>query len=119
MLFRSCETRGGISAVVGAGQYLYLARLAVIDDVIRPDELHLLRLVPNAWLTRSEFVAVPTIFGPVTLRTRVAKDGKTLDVEFLPKFRHAPKQGVLHVPAIRTLKVNGKKIAAKQGFVAL
>ena len=39
-----CETRGGITGVTPCLPGVWLARLAVIDDQIRDDELHLLRL---------------------------------------------------------------------------
>ena len=67
----SCETRGGITGNVFASSLaIYLARLAVIDDQLRPDELHLLRFMPLAWLHPEKtalFRQVPTEHGPVTV----------------------------------------------------
>ena len=122
----SCETRGGITGnVFAAPLAIYLARLAVIDDEVAPGELHLLRLAPLAWLKpggEGVYQSVPTIYGPVSLRTKVSKDGKTLDVTYAAKFRSAPKKVVLHVPpmpGLKTVKVNGKKVTPKAGKVTL
>jgi len=115
----SCETRGGITGnVFSAPLGIYMARLAVIDDQIADGELHLLRLVPLAWLKPgdvSRFESMPTEFGPVTLRTKMSKDGKALAVEFKPDFRAEPRRVVLHVPPVAGLKkmtVNGKQADA-------
>ena len=45
-----CETRGGITGCTHWLPSVLLARLAVIDDQIAEGELHLLRLMPLAWL---------------------------------------------------------------------
>ena len=93
-----------------------MTRLAVIDDQLRPDELHLLRLMPLAWLPPKQaaiFRNVPTEFGPVTLETRLSKDGKTLDVTYQPAFRGTAPKVWLHVPplqGLKTLKLNGKTL---------
>ena len=84
-----------------------LLRLAVIDDQIREDELHLLRLVPLAWLRsdkEARFENVPTEFGPVSLTARLSPDGKELWVTFGARFRTAPKWFVFHVPPIKGLE---------------
>ena len=118
------ETRGGISGTVFT-QAIGMARLAVIDDMLKPDELHLLRLAPLAWLKPGDegtYEQMPTIYGPVTLRTKVAKDGKALEVTYQAKFRIAPKKVILHVPpmpGLKTVKVNGKKVTPKAGKVTL
>jgi len=107
---------------------IYLARLAMADDQLHPGELHLLRLMPAAWLkpgSSAVFKGLPTEFGPVTLKTRMAPDGKTLAVIFQPAFRkdQAPRRIVLHMPPVaglRTLKLNGKTLkAAKDKTVVL
>jgi hypothetical protein len=91
--FISCETRGGITGnLFAAPLAVYLARLAVIDDQIVPGEMHLLRLVPQAWLTESHFENIPTEFGPVTMHLR--RDGSTLHVTL----QGAPKNVVIHTP---------------------
>jgi len=116
----SCETRGGITGTVFAAPLaIHLARLAVIDDELRPNELHLLRFMPLAWLGRGQeavFERMPTVYGPVTLRTRAARDGRSLDVTFKPAFRQPPGKIVLHVPplaGLRSVRVNGKALPCR------
>jgi len=117
--YTSCEARGGITGTVcSASLAAYIARLAVIDDEIKEDQLHLLRLVPKAWLRSDRetvFDKMPTIFGPVSLRFSLSKNGKTLKVSFKPEFRKGeqPKRIVFHTPPVEGLDavvVNGKKI---------
>jgi len=122
----SCETRGGITGTVFASPLaIYLARLSVLDDQLKEGELHLLRLVPLAWLQpgdKCRFDNLPTEFGPVTLRTNVSKDGKTLDITWRPAFRAKPKKIVLHLPPMPGLQkvlVNGETVRAKGGKVTL
>lgn len=122
----SCETRGGITGTVFASPLaIFLARLAVVDDQLHEGELHLLRLAPLAWLKpgdRCRFDKLPTEYGPVTLCTRVTKDGKTLHVIWRPAFRAQPKKVVLHLPplpGLETVLVNGKAMRAKGGKVTL
>jgi len=117
--FISCETRGGITGTLFAAPLpIYLARLAMVDDQIKEGELHLLRLVPRAWLQakqETKFENLPTEFGPVSLKVRLSRDGKTLTVTFKPEFRQAPARIVLHVPPVpdvRQVIVNGKKLSA-------
>ncbi|MFZ5495379.1 MAG: hypothetical protein ACOZE5_08595 [Verrucomicrobiota bacterium] len=111
----SCETRGGITGnVFSAPLAVYLARLAVIDDQLQPDELHLLRLMPLAWLVPGKtafFQNMPTEHGPVTVETRLSPDGETLDITYQPAFRVPPRKVWLHLPPVeglKTVKVNGK-----------
>ena len=120
----SCETRGGITGTVfSAPLAIYMARLAVIDDRIREGELHLLRLMPLAWLKPGDvarFERVPTEYGPVSLVTRMSRDGRTLDVRYRAAFRAAPKRVLLHAPpspGLRTVRVNGQ--AHRPGAIAL
>jgi len=120
----SCETRGGITGTVFAASLaLYLARLAVLDDELRDRELHLLRLMPLAWLRANppaRFENMPTVFGPVSLVTRLARGGRTLLVRFQPRFREAPDNVLLHVPPLPGLKevsVNGRVLSARAGRV--
>jgi len=122
----SCETRGGITGNVFASPLaIYMARLAVIDDQLKEGELHLLRLAPLAWLKpgdKCRFDKMPTEFGPVTLHTRVSKDGKTLTLDWRPAFRDRPKKIILHVPPVpglQTVLVNGEAVQAKGGKVML
>ncbi|MBN1394191.1 MAG: hypothetical protein JW959_04140, partial [Pirellulales bacterium] len=63
-----CESRGGITGFTPLLPNVWLARLAAIDDQIAEDELHLLRLMPQAWLRtdkQARFEKVPTEFGVV------------------------------------------------------
>lgn len=112
-----CETRGGITGLafsLGA----YLLRLCVVDDQVKHGELHLLRLMPLAWLQPGKSTAfdrIPTEFGPVTIRTKMPKTGGALEVEFLPCFRRGwePERIVLHAPPVtglKSLKLNGRAI---------
>ena len=118
----SCETRHGIYGTVFASPLLAdLARLSVIDDQLRPDELHLLRLCPLAWISKEKgtvFENMPTEFGPVNLRWKLSKDGKALEVSFQGRFHHKPGKVVLHIPPAEGLNkviINGKKRFAKPG----
>lgn len=111
----SCETRGGITGnVFAAPLAVYLARLAVIDDQWRENELHLLRFLPKAWCVAGQpavFESIPTEFGPVSLRVELSADGSTLDVTFRPAWRQAPKEVILHPPpleGLKSLRVNGR-----------
>jgi len=120
----SCETRGGITGnVFAAPLAIWMARLAVIDDQIRPGELHLLRLIPEAWLQPDDecrFENVPTEFGPVTLRTKLASAGGRLAVEFRPKFRSKPSRILLHVPdAVKYVSVNGKRQRERKDIIEI
>jgi hypothetical protein len=120
----ACETRGGISGTVFTAA-TYLARLAVVDDALKDGELHLLRLAPLAWLKPGDvgvYEKMPTIYGPVTVRTKVSKNGATLDVTYEANFRITPKKVILHIPPmpeLKTVKVNGKKVTPKGGKVGL
>ena len=111
-----CETRGGISGITPCLPCIYMARLAVIDDQISGNELHLLRLIPLAWLRTDKeaiFENMPTEYGPVNLRAKLAHGGKQLEVVFSNRSRNAPKRVVLHVPPVKGLKsiaLNGKPV---------
>jgi len=111
-----CESRGGMTSNVLWGPVVYFARLAVIDDEIRPGELHLLRLCPLAWLRtdrQSSFANMPTVFGPVDLNVKLGSGGNELRVSFSGRFRQKPAKIVLHIPPIkglRTVTVNGKPV---------
>jgi hypothetical protein len=79
--------------------------------------------MPLAWLRKGDataFEKMPTLYGPVTLKTSVSDDGKTLSVDFLPQFRHKLKRVMLHVPRIRELarlRLNGKEIGGQGDVV--
>lgn len=112
----SCEHRDGIQGNLFATSLAFdLTRLAVIDDQIKENELHLLRICPLAWVTSSKetvFDKMPTIFGPVNLRFKKSADSKVLYVKFTSEWRYKPRSVVLHVPPVPGLEavmVNGKK----------
>jgi hypothetical protein len=96
----------------------HMARLAVVDDEIAPEELHLLRLCPLAWCSTEKparFERLPTEFGPVDLRFQLSPDGEQLDISFKGNWRHRPKRIVLYsppLPGLRTIVVNGQAHAA-------
>ena len=48
--YTGCEARGGVTGCASVFLAVYMMRLAVIDDEIKDNELHLLRLVPKVWL---------------------------------------------------------------------
>jgi hypothetical protein len=123
----ACETRGGVTGVIGSHLPVYLARLAVLDDQVAENELHLLRLVPLAWLMDEPGLILekmPTEFGPVDLRARLDDSGKDLDVDFNPSFRVSPGKVILHVPPLEGLErilLNGKQRdwSAGTGWIVL
>lgn len=120
----SCETRHGIFGNVFASVLLTdLVRLSVIDDELEADRLHLLRLVPKAWLRsdiETEFENMPTEFGPVTIKFALSKNHKDLKVTYNHKFRRQPEKVMLHIPPVETLRkvvINGKSVKAGPGDV--
>lgn len=120
----SCEHRHGIQGnLFVAPMAAYLARLAVIDDQIAPDELHLMRLCPQAWISSAEesvFRNMPTEYGPVDLTFRLSEDGRKLDVNFMPRWRGKAPEVVLHpvpLPGLKEITVNGKTYNADKEIV--
>lgn len=105
----TCEVRANATSFAAM-------RLAIVDDQIVENELHLLRLCPLAWLRPvylSRFENMPTEFGPVTLKFRLTADSKSLELAYEPKYREQPKQAVLHVPPVKGLSritLNGKAL---------
>jgi hypothetical protein len=92
-------------------------RQSVIDDEHTDGELHLLRLVPLAWLSADEdtvFENMPTIYGPVDLRFRLSEGpDPTLQVSFKGQWRGEAPRVVLHRPPFEELAditVNGNSI---------
>ncbi len=111
----SHETRHGLSGLVAVNPLMIdLARLAVIDDQIAENELHLLRLAPQAWLKTdylTRFEKIVTEFGPVSLHFKLDENGQTLDVTWSPAFHHTPDKVVLHIPPVEGLnqiRINGQ-----------
>ena len=111
-----CETRGGITGITSSQPALYACRLAVIDDQAVPNELHLLRLVPRAWLREEPELSLTNIrteFGPVSLRARLADSGRALQLSYTHEFVVPPKRVLLHVPPLGGLVrivLNGEKL---------
>ncbi len=117
--FSGCEHRHGIWSLPAPGALMFYAmKLSVIDDELYDDELHLLRLVPMAWITedhRTRFERIATVYGPVDLKFQLTEDGKTLDVSFAGAWRQKPGRVVLHpppVPGLRKVVVNGEAYTA-------
>jgi hypothetical protein len=124
--FVSCETRGGITENAFVGPLAaYLVRLAVIDDEIEPNSLHLLRLCPLAWVSSSEYTCfekMPTEFGTVTLKWQLSRDGHSLVVVYQPEFRRQPRATILHLPPVPQLSqvvVNGREMPIDNGLVRM
>ena len=105
---------GGMMATTNWIPTVLHLRNAVVDDWIRDGELHLLRMCPLAWLSsdsEAKFLNMPTCFGPVDLRAKLADGGKTLAVSYAARFRNSPSRVVLHVPPLPDLQsvtVNGE-----------
>ncbi|MBI4579492.1 MAG: hypothetical protein HY718_07315 [Planctomycetes bacterium] len=118
--YTACETRGGITGIAGHIG-IYAIRLCAVDDLLEPDTLHLLRLVPKAWLSRAQkthFEAIPTIFGPVTVVFEPSAEATSLQVEYAPHFHHPPKRVVIHgppLPGLTSVVVNSRMIAMRPG----
>lgn len=120
----SCEHRHGIQGnLFVAPMAAYLARLAVIDDQIASDELHLMRLCPQAWVSSAEetvFRNMPTEYGPIDLTFRLSEEGRRLDVHFTPRWRGKAPKVVLHpvpLPGLEAITVNGKMYHADNEIV--
>jgi hypothetical protein len=119
-----CEHRGGVSGTLfSVPLTIETVRMSVIDDQLEPGCLHLLRLVPLAWLSGDRpttFERIPTEFGPVTLHFQLENNGTRLRVTFEPQFRHAPQSVFLHVPPLEGLSeivIGSRSQAAKSGDV--
>ena len=116
----NCEHRNAMYGNVFVAPLMTWAlRQAVIDDQLAEGELHLLRLVPLAWISEKEetiFENMPTQFGPVNLRFKKSADGKTLDVSFTGNWREKPNKIFLHappVPGLIKVTVNHKRYSPK------
>lgn len=118
-----CESRGGITGrITHADTPFYLARLAVVDDIIADNELHLLRICPLAWIsseTETKFEKMPTAYGPVSLRWQLSDNREVLRLDYTPQFHQQPEKVLLHVPPVDGLKlisINGKEHRVKKGM---
>lgn len=114
--YTACETRGGITGLCNCLPCVPMARLAIVDDRIEPGALHLLRMVPAAWVVtdrESRFERMPTRFGRVSIGFGLSRDQGRLTVDYRPEFRAEPGRVVLHVPPVRGLReiaVNGERL---------
>ncbi|HZM04028.1 MAG TPA: hypothetical protein VFC44_13535 [Candidatus Saccharimonadales bacterium] len=122
--FINCEHRNAMYGNVFVAPLMtWSLRQAVIDDQLAEGELHLLRLVPQSWISAREetvFANMPTEYGPVTLRFKKSKDGRTLEVFFAGAWRDKPKKIILHMPPVvglTKIKINGKSHPAKSEIV--
>jgi hypothetical protein len=116
--FVNCEHRHAMYGNVFVAPLMTWAmRQSVIDDQLADGELHLLRLVPQAWVSatdESAFENMPTEYGAVDLKWRLSPDGKQLDVTFTPRWRNKPSKVVFHAPPIAGLErvmVNDRPLA--------
>jgi hypothetical protein len=121
--FISAEHRHGTyGMMVTAAFAVWCMRQAVVDDLLVEGELHLLRLMPAAWLKpgfETVFENMPTMFGPITLKLTVSDDGRTVQVEQSARWWEMPRRVVLYVPpvpGVQHLKLNGHthRIAGRQ-----
>lgn len=120
--FSGCEHRHGIYGLPAPGALMFYAmRLAVIDDEVETGKLHLLRLVPLAWVKSdylTRFEKMPTCFGPVSLKLQLDEPNTTLNVTWDPEFREAPTAVVLHVPPVEglnTVVINSRSHQVEPG----
>jgi len=116
--FISNEHRHGIYGLMATASHaIWCMRQAVVDDLLVEGELHLLRLLPAAWLKpgfETVFENMPTMFGPVTLKLTI--DGARLRVEQNGAWRSKPSKAVLYVPAgVTELRFNGRTTRVTQG----
>jgi hypothetical protein len=121
--FISCEHRNAIYGNLFVQPLaVWAARHAVIDDDIAENELHLLRLCPQAWLTpgtQTVFDRIPTRYGPVSLRFRLSPEGRTVSVQFSADWHHPPSRVILHRPpllGLNSMVVNGRDYGNAQKF---
>ncbi|HUQ66673.1 MAG TPA: hypothetical protein VM101_10980 [Flavitalea sp.] len=118
--FVGSEWRAGISGLFVTPIMIDMIRLAVIDDQIENDRLHLLRLTPLAWITKesqTSFNNIPTQYGPVSLNFQLSSDNKTLKIFFSGQWRNKPGKIIMHIPPVAGLQkvqVNGKNFPVKQ-----
>jgi hypothetical protein len=117
--FINCEHRNAMYGNVFVAPLMtWSMRQSVIDDQLAEGKLHLLRLVPLAWISSIEetvFERMPTEYGPVDLRFKRSADGSTLDVTFAGRWRTRPGRVVLHappMPGLRNIVINGKSVVA-------
>ncbi|WP_152363169.1 hypothetical protein [Microlunatus speluncae] len=98
----------------------WAARTALVDDGLDPDELHLLRLCPLAWLvdgSPTKLLRAPTRYGTVSLELSRDDGNRTLNVKFGSDWKRKPQRIVLHpppIPDLLTVTVNGRRYGARK-----
>jgi hypothetical protein len=117
--FINCEHRNAMYGNVFVAPLMtWCLRQSVIDDQLAAGELHLLRMVPLAWVSDQQdtiFENMPTEYGPVSLKFKMSADRKKIDVSFSARWRVHPQKIVLHVPpleSLKTIRINGKNFRA-------
>jgi hypothetical protein len=122
----NCEHRNAMYGTVFVAPLMtWCARQSVIDDQLAPRDLHLLRLVPLAWVSSGQetaFENMPTEYGPIDLTWRLSKDGTRLDLKFSPHWRVKPDRIILHVPPVVGLSgiaVNGRAMPTTERLIDL
>ena len=119
--FTSCEHRTGMQGTLFSTPLAFwMARMALIDDEINKNELHLLRFCPLAWISGEQETALkgmPTLYGPVDLVFKKDIRNQSLDITFKGDWHEKPQKIVLHIPPVHGLKsvrVNGGKHGIKK-----
>jgi hypothetical protein len=121
--FISSEHRHGIQGTLFATPLAFnMMRLAMIDDDIEENAMHLLRICPQAWISSTEetlFENMPTKYGTVDLRVKKSEDSKTLFVSFKGNWSKKPGKVLLHIPGKTFSKVvvNGKSYKSKETII--
>ncbi len=120
----SCEHRHGVQGTLFATPLAFtLMRLAMIDDEIEKDALHLLRICPEAWIAADQetiFENMPTMFGVVDLKVKKSENGDTLFVSVDGKWSKKPAKIEVHVPSPKAFKhvvINGKRYKPADAIV--
>jgi len=121
--FVGYETRDAVSGnCFSHGLGLMLMRLAVVAEEER--ELHLLRMVPLAFLGSGGFdwKNVPTRFGKLSLAVAYQEREGVLEIHYIRPDRKRPVKTALHIPPVRNLRrivVNGRSVRRTGGEVLL
>lgn len=106
--FVNCEHRHAMYGNVFVAPLMtWSLRQSVIDDQLVDGELHLLRLVPQAWVSAQEdthFENMPTEYGPVDLTWRLTDDGAELKIHFAGRWRERPARVMLYIPPVEGIK---------------
>jgi hypothetical protein len=119
--FINCEHRNAMYGNVFVAPLMtWCLRQSVIDDQLEAGELHLLRMVPLAWISDKEetlFENMPTEYGPVSLRFEKSADGRRMEVSFSAHWRIHPRKIVVHPPpldSLKTIRINGKNFSGSK-----